>query len=169
MQILRAPDFFLLTHGFGLSTRAITPSSLSRVRFRLEFFFQFFGYSPSWSNFGSHVFIHFYMCTTPGKQPSWRLNTARILRYHLVSGQQMVYYRLVLLEWWCGLEVVPIYSDEFHLLCSSSSDQGKLIFSHDDKSTEYFLRLAGLVTSILAVPSGVTSVLFHTTRRFQLC
>ena len=76
MQILKAPDFFLLTHGFGLSTRAMTPSSLSRVRFRLEFFFQFFGYSPSWSNFGSHVFIHFYMCTTPGKQPSWRLNTA---------------------------------------------------------------------------------------------
>ena len=78
----------LLTHGVGLSTGAMTPSSLSRVRFRLEFFFQFFGYSPSWSNFGSHVFIHFYMCTTPGKQPSWLSNiffTFLPVFLHLVS------------------------------------------------------------------------------------
>ena len=34
---------------------------------------------------------------------------------------------------WSWLEVVPVHSDQFHVLCCSSCDQGKQFFIDDDK------------------------------------
>ena len=172
MQIIRVPDFLvavttLLTHGVGFSTVKMTPNSSSRVSSVLNFSFSavgilWVGVTSGLTDSSTSV------CTTPEKQPSCRSDTSECCVTTWSRVNRLFTFGLLLLGGAAGLKLSQFTVINFVCCAALALIKGSNSSLTTTNSTEYLLRLAGFVTIILAVPSGVTSVLFHMMRVFEV-
>ena len=108
------------------------------------------------------------MCTTPGKQPSCLSNTSDYCITIWSRVSRLFTFALLLLGGGAGLKLSQFTVINFMCCAALAPIKGSNSSFTTSNSTEYLLRLAGFMTIILAVPSGVTSVLFHMMRVFEV-
>ena len=109
-----------------------------------------------------------FLCTTPGKQPSCRSRTSEYCVTTWSRVSRLFTFGLLLLGGGVGLKLSQFTLINFMCCVALAPIKGSYSSFTTINSTKYFLRLAGFVTIILAVPSGLTSVLFHMMRVIEV-